>query len=174
MKAIFLDRDGTINIDTGYLHEKKKLQFLPGCLETLKVLSDAGYMLFIVTNQSGIGRGLFSQEEYERFTDYMKFEMEKSGVIIQQVYTCPHAPDEQCNCRKPKTGLFHQAKKDWNIDWEESYAIGDRMRDLSICLETPVKGILLAQNQYVEEITDEVVVCNDWNEIKKFILNPNH
>lgn len=144
-KVIFLDRDGTINYDFGYVHEREKLVFLPNAIKGLKKLYDHGYILLIITNQSGIGRGYFSRDEYNNFTSYMLQILEKNGVKISKVYCCPHIDSDNCNCRKPKLGLFYQAIEEFNVDLEKSYSIGDKERDLEICKYTNIKGIILSK-----------------------------
>lgn len=150
-KAVFLDRDGTINVDHGYVHKKEELEFMDGVFEGLKRLFDKGYKLIIITNQSGIGRGYYTLEEYYSFNQYMLDILKNKGIIIDKVYFCPHIEDDKCNCRKPKLELFYQAIKEYNIDLNNSYAIGDKARDLKICDETNIKGILLNEkdNKYV-------------------------
>ena len=145
-KAVFLDRDGTINYDYGYVHKKDKLKFLPGVIESLERLNNAGYLLIIITNQSGIGRGYFTLEEYNEFNNYMLEKLKEQGINITKVYYCPHTDNDNCNCRKPKLGLFYQAIDEYNIDLNESYAIGDNERDLAICVDSPICGILLNKN----------------------------
>lgn len=152
-KAVFLDRDGTINIDKGYLYKISDFEFLPGAVEGLRMLQDAGYLLIIITNQSGIGRGYYTEEDFMRLNDYMKEELKKSGVNISGVYYCPHLPDAEveryrkiCNCRKPATGLFERAVKDFDIDLSLSYAIGDKERDCSICLKSDCRGFLIGRD----------------------------
>jgi len=151
-KVVFLDRDGTINKDFGYVHEIEKLEFLDGVIEGLKLLNNNGYKLIIVTNQSGIGRNYYNLKDYEIFTNYMLSELSKKGVEISKVYYCPHIAEDNCECRKPKSGLFYQAIIDYNIDLSNSYAIGDRTRDLAICDETDIKGVLISnegKNGYI-------------------------
>lgn len=142
-KVIFLDRDGTINDDYGYVHEKDKLKFLPGVIEGLKKLIESNYKLIIITNQSGIGRGYYTEEEYHEFTKYMLEELKKNNIYIDDIYYCPHTVKDNCNCRKPKLKLFYDAIEKYNVDIENSYAIGDKERDLSICNDTKITGILV-------------------------------
>jgi len=144
-KAILLDRDGTINIDYGYVHETSKLKFIDGALDGLKILSDLGYLLIIISNQSGIGRGYFTYEEYNTFNNYMLDKLEKSGIHISKVYICPHVDSDNCNCRKPKLELFYKAIKEFDVDINNSYAIGDKTRDLAICDKENITGILLTE-----------------------------
>lgn len=168
-KAVFLDRDGTINIEKNYLHKIDEFEYLPGAVEGLKRIYDMGYLLIIVTNQSGIARGYYSEEELHQLNEWMISDLDTKGVKISKVYYCPHHPNASvaryrcdCNCRKPKTGMFWQAQKEFNIDLSESYAIGDKLRDLSICNETAVKGILIGKSEIRSE---NILVCNNWNEI---------
>ena len=105
-KAIFLDRDGTINIDKNYLYKKEEFEYLPGALQGLKNLTDANFLLFIITNQSGIARGFYSEADFLSLTEWMTKDLKSRGIKIEKVYFCPHL-NEHCNCRKPKTALVH-------------------------------------------------------------------
>lgn len=146
-KAIILDRDGTINIDYGYVYEISKFKFIDGSVEGLKLLNDLGYILIIITNQSGIGRGYFSLETYQKLNKYMLEYLSKEGINISKVYMCPHTNEDNCHCRKPKLALFHQAIDEFNIDISNSYVIGDKERDLALCNEKNIKGILLSNEK---------------------------
>lgn len=164
-KVIFLDRDGTINFDCGYVYEIEKFKFLDGVTEGLKELQNLGFKLIIITNQSGIERGYFKESDYLKLNNYMLKELSKSGVEIAKVYHCPHF-FTQCECRKPKLELFYRAAKDFNVDFSKSYAIGDKIRDLSICSSEMVKGILIS-NESVK--TENITVVNNFNEAVSFI-----
>lgn len=149
-KSVFLDRDGTINVDKNYLYRKEDFEFLDGSLEGLKKLCDAGFMLFLVTNQSGIARGFFSELDFLRLNEWMISKLKNYGIDITCVRYCPHHPEakilhyrKNCNCRKPATGMFQDIIGEFNIDTSNSFAIGDKERDLSICLETDVNGFLI-------------------------------
>ena len=148
-KAIFLDRDGTINVDKHYLYKIEDFEFLPGAIEALKLFQGKKFKLIIITNQSGIARGYYTIDDFYKLHDYINNELKKYSIKIDGVYFCPHL-HEKCNCRKPKTGLFYQAAKDFNIDFSESFAIGDKKRDLCICDEQPVKGYLVGQNSLLD------------------------
>ncbi|HIT37784.1 MAG TPA: HAD family hydrolase [Candidatus Onthousia faecipullorum] len=164
-KAVFLDRDGTINYDFGYVYEKDKLKFLPGVISSLKRLSEAGYLLIIITNQSGIGRRYFTLDEYNEFNNYMLKQLKDKGVNITKVYYCPHTDLDGCNCRKPKLGLFYQAIDEYNIDLDKSFAIGDNERDLAICMNSPICGILLNKD------SKKFVSKKDFKDATDFILS---
>lgn len=157
-KAVFLDRDGTINIDKNYLYKIDDFEYLPGVKEGLKKLCDVGFLLIIITNQSGIGRGYYTEEDYLKLNDYLISDLDACGIKITDSFYCPHINDAsvnryrvECDCRKPKTGLFYRAIEKYNIDLSSSYAIGDRVRDLMICKDTGAKGFLVYGK---EEIPD--------------------
>ena len=145
-KAIFLDRDGTINVDYGYVHEKDKLEFIPGVIDGLRLLEEMGYLLIIVTNQSGIGRGMFDIDTYNDFNNYMIKKLKEENVHITDVYMCPHIDEDNCECRKPKLKLFYDAVEKYDIDLTKSFAIGDKTRDLSLCNKENIQGILLTED----------------------------
>lgn len=176
-KAVFLDRDGTINIDKGYVCRKDDFEYIQGVIPALIEIQKAGYLLIIVTNQSGIARGYFTEKEYYIFEDWMLSDLKNRGVNISKIYHCPHYENGsvleysiQCNCRKPKTELFWKAQKEFDINMERSFAIGDKQSDLTICSESGVKGILLNSNS-IQNNMIEAVVCHDWQEIKMNILH---
>ena len=141
-KAVFLHRDGTINVDKDYLYKKEDWEFIDGVVDGLQILQNLGYKLIVISNQSGIARGYYTREDADKIFEYMVNELKKYGVIIDKYYYCPHIGND-CNCRKPKLGLFYQAQKDFDIDFSKSYAIGDKIRDLAICEKEQVKGFLL-------------------------------
>lgn len=156
-KAIFIDRDGTINVEKHYLHRIEDFVFLPGAVDGMRMLQDIGYKLIIITNQSGIGRGYYSEKELEVLNNWVVNELERWGVIIDGVYYCPHLPDAKiekyrmvCNCRKPALGLYEKAIKEHDINIDQSWAIGDKIRDCSICEKSECKGYLIGENEKIE------------------------
>jgi D-glycero-D-manno-heptose 1,7-bisphosphate phosphatase len=159
-KAIFLDRDGTINVEKNYLYKIEDFEFLPGVIEGLKLLQEAGYLLIIITNQSGIGRGYYTEEDFNILNNWMLEKLKEKGVKITAVYYCPHLPDAQvekyrknCECRKPKLGMFLRAIEDYDIDLSRSCAIGDKIRDCAICKDTLCSGFLICENEKPDVIT---------------------
>lgn len=130
MKVAFLDRDGVINHDTGYTWKIDDFQFTDGCIDALKALTHANYQLIVVTNQSGIGRGYYSEDDYQRLTHWYLHQLQQHGVHILAVYHCPHTPEDDCDCRKPKPGLFYQAYDEYKIDKKNSLMIGDKLSDV--------------------------------------------
>lgn len=153
-KAVFLDRDGTINVDHGYVYKTEDFQFIDGAAEAMKMLKDAGYLLIIVTNQSGIARGYYTEEDFMVLHRAVEEMLQKEGVSVDGLYYCPHL--ENCDCRKPQLKLFYDAARDFSIDFSQSYAVGDRMRDLAICEAEGVKGFLISDT---EEKHENITVC---------------
>lgn len=161
-KAIFLDRDGTINEETHYLYRIEDFIFMPRVVDALKKIQQAGFLLIIITNQSGIGRGYYTEEDFRTLNSWMVNALKEQGVFIRDVYYCPHIPDaavqqyrKDCECRKPKLGMFRQAIVDYNIDLSKSYAIGDKIRDCAICENTECRGFLVGCNE-TPDIIEEV------------------
>ena len=142
-KAIFLDRDGTLIHDAHYLKSPQEIRWLPGVFEDLKKLSSLGYLLIVISNQSGIGRGYFTDEDYEVVKKTFIAEAEDAGVSFAAVYHCPHWPDKDghCSCRKPAPGLFEKAISDFDLEISECLAVGDRERDLK-----PARDLGVAQS----------------------------
>lgn len=162
-RAVFLDRDGTINVEKHYLHKIEDFEFIPGVIEGLKLLQEAGYLLVIVTNQSGIGRGYYTESDFHKLNDWMIAELKSKGVQITKVYYCPHLPDAkideyriECGCRKPKLGMYEEAVKELDIDLSRSVVIGDKIRDCAICEKSECKGFLISDNED-SEIIDSVI-----------------
>lgn len=153
-KAVFLDRDGTINVDKHYLYKIEDFEFIEGAVEGLKILQDLGFILVVITNQSGIARGYYTEEEYQRLNEYMNQKLDENGVHIVKDYYCPHLPNaivpkyrKNCNCRKPKTGLWDRAVRELDIDISQSICVGDRLRDLTICNTSECKGYLIGTTE---------------------------
>jgi UDP-N-acetylmuramoyl-tripeptide--D-alanyl-D-alanine ligase len=154
-KAIFLDRDGVINVDVGYTHKIEDLAFEQGAIEGLKKLSGSDYLLIITTGQSGIGRGKYTEGDYNLFMGALLDELKRNDVRIDVTYFCPHHPEKamgdykkDCECRKPKTGMIAQSKEDFRkkgieIDIEGSYVIGDKTDDIKMGENAGCKTILV-------------------------------
>jgi len=132
MKAVFLDRDGVINEDFGYVGKIEDFKFKEGIFELLKLLQSLGFTLFVVTNQSGIARGYYTQKDFHTLTEWMKEKFKKEGIEIKDVRFCPHHPDitGECECRKPKPGMILDLADKYNIDLNNSIMIGDSDRDI--------------------------------------------
>ena len=129
-KAIFLDRDGVINKEINYLHKINDFIFIDGVFDACRYFQDLGYSIFIITNQSGISRKLYKEEDYHILTKWMVNEFKNNNIDILDVFYCPHGPDSKCNCRKPKPGMLLEAQSTHNIDLSKSWLIGDREDDI--------------------------------------------
>ncbi len=129
-RAVFLDRDGTINFDPGYLGDAERFRLLPGVVDALRRLREAGYLIFVVSNQSGIARGFFSHEDLRRIHDTMSAALRAHGVELDGIYYCPHHPDEQCPCRKPSPAMVLDAARRYDVSLGDSFFIGDRLSDV--------------------------------------------
>ena len=131
-KALFIDRDGIINVDHGYVCKIEDFEFTKGIFELLQLFSKQGYLLFIVTNQSGIGRGYYTQEAFKILTEWMVKTLHENGIEIKEVQYCPHTPNENCTCRKPKTGMIENILTHYHIDLDHSWMIGDKQSDMDL------------------------------------------
>lgn len=130
-KAAFLDRDGVINIDHGYVGKIEDFSWCEGIFDGLFRLQELGFELVIITNQSGIARGYYSEADFKSLTKWMLTGLEKQKIKIAKVYHCPHAPELNCECRKPKPGMILQAASELNIDLASSILIGDKDSDIA-------------------------------------------
>jgi heptosyltransferase-2 len=149
--AAFLDRDGTIIEDPGYLSDPEKIQFIPGAIDALRALQHGGYRLVLVTNQAGVARGLLSETDVHRVNDRLRRLLAEAGVRLDGIYYCPHHPDygspeyrQECDCRKPKPGMIHQAIRDLGLNPSRSVVIGDHVSDATLAQAFPgMVGIML-------------------------------
>jgi len=125
-KALFIDRDGTINVDCPYCYKPEELKIFDDAVRLMKEWQDKGYLIIIVTNQSGIGRKYFTVQQMDVFNNALLLKLRKSGVFVNAIYYCPHLPEDNCSCRKPKDGMVRQAVEDFNIDLNQCMIVGDR------------------------------------------------
>ncbi|MBN1968000.1 MAG: D-glycero-beta-D-manno-heptose 1,7-bisphosphate 7-phosphatase [Candidatus Delongbacteria bacterium] len=149
-KAIFLDRDGTINIEVDYLHHSEKFVFEDTVLETLSKCKQLGYLLIVVSNQSGVGRGYYSEDDVNSLHRHVNEMTKEYGFSFDDFYFCPHHPEKalgkykiDCDCRKPKPGMIIEAVKKFSIDLEKSYMIGDKKSDIEAGKAVGMKTILV-------------------------------
>ncbi len=157
-KAIFLDRDGTINVEKNYLYKIEDLEFEVGAIEALKTFSKLGYLLIVVSNQSGIGRGYYTEEDFLNFSEKMNSILKKEGVKIEEFYFCPHHFEEgkgkykiKCECRKPNNKLIEDAIKKYDIDRTQSFMIGDKISDVEAGIKSGLNSILVRTGHGKEE-----------------------
>ncbi|WP_294154223.1 HAD family hydrolase [uncultured Selenomonas sp.] len=147
-KAVFFDRDGTLNVDVHYLHRPEDFEWLPGAREAIKYVNDAGFLAIVITNQSGVARGYFPESDVLRVYDWMNEDLESLGAHLDALYYCPHHPHgsvpeytKDCTCRKPKPGLVLQAIEEHHIDPAASVLIGDGDRDVECAERAGVRGV---------------------------------
>ena len=147
-KAVFFDRDGTLNVDVGYLHRPEDFVWIEGAKEAIKYVNDNGYLAILVTNQSGVARGYYPEEDIKEVYDWMNKELAKIGAHLDALFYCPHHPTGKipaytkiCSCRKPDTGMVDEACLRFNIDRSKSYLVGDSERDLECAQKAGVQGI---------------------------------
>lgn len=146
--AAFLDRDGVLNIDRGYAHRPEQLEWIEGAAEAVRLLNEAGYYVLVVTNQSGVARGLYDETDVKSLHAHMQEILSARGAHIDAFYYCPHHPDGsikslavQCRCRKPGPGMLEQAAREWPIDIGASFLIGDRDHDMAAAAAFNIRGI---------------------------------
>ena len=149
--AIFLDRDGTINREIGYLSDSGEFELLPHALEGMKKFQDMGYRLVIVTNQAGIGLGYFTKQDFYQVNKKMLTEVSGAGILIDKIYFCPHSKAENCPCRKPETGLILRAEEELNIDLKNSFFIGDSPWDIETGARANMGTIFIKNNRIQPE-----------------------
>lgn len=149
-KSVFLDRDGTINEDPGYLSKIEQFIFLPQALEALKALQEAGFALVVITNQSGIARGYFTVEDLDKVHNHMEELLSQAGIKLGGIYYCPHHPEkglpeyvQQCSCRKPGIALLQKAAEELNLDLVQSYMVGDKLSDIGAGQQAGCKTVLV-------------------------------
>ena len=179
-KAIFLDRDGTINVEKDYIYKSEDLVFEEGTIEALKTFKNLGYILIVISNQSGIARGYFTEEDLNIFNNNMNEILKKNGVEITEFYCCPHHPDglgeykKVCECRKPNNKMIEDAIKKYNIDREKSYMVGDKISDIEAGFKSNLKTVLVKTGYGLKDMEkidkNETLICEnlkDFSEILK-------
>tara|TARA_Y100000741_G_scaffold330727_1_gene285512 strand:+ start:670 stop:1197 length:528 start_codon:yes stop_codon:yes gene_type:complete len=154
IKTIFLDRDGVINKEVSYLHKIKDFEFIKGVFEACKYFLDLNYSIIIISNQSGIGRGLYSEEDYQKINQWMLNEFSLKNISILDTFHCPHEPKSNCSCRKPKPGMFFKAQKKYRIDMNQSWMIGDKETDIESANLAGINNTVLVRSGHkIDELT---------------------
>jgi len=168
-KALFLDRDGVINIEKDYLYKIEDFEFMDGIIDLCLHYQKLGYLIVVITNQSGIARTYYSESDFELLTEWMIEEFSKNSIIISKVYYCPHHPDisGKCSCRKPSPGMLLEAQKEFSIDMANSIIVGDKERDIEAGLKAGViETYLYDENNSVKDSQAQKIV-NKLDEIWK-------
>ena len=172
-RFLFVDRDGTLIEDRGYVHRIENYTPLPGAVEGLRLLQQADLAIAIVTNQSGIGRGYYTEEDFRTFQDRLVEDFAAKGVRIEATYHCPHAPDAGCTCRKPGTGLLERARDELGAELARSFVVGDHPSDIEMARRAGCQPVFVLTGQgraLREAISSDVPVANDLVEAAHRIL----
>lgn len=179
-RAVFLDRDGTINVEVQYLSRVEDFRFIPGVPWALKRLKDAGFLLVVVTNQSGIGRGYYDEAALKSIHDHMHEELSAFGAAVDACYFCPHHPEQalgeylrECDCRKPLPGMLLKAARDLDIDLSGSFMIGDKLADVEAGIQAGCRSLLVltGYGSEVEELPEGVEAFPDLQMAVEAILS---
>ncbi|MBI2851734.1 MAG: HAD family hydrolase [Chloroflexi bacterium] len=180
-KAVFLDRDGTIVEDTGYLHEREKVRFFPDVDKAIGLLNRAGFKIIIVTNQAGVARGYYTEGIVRELNRYIRESLAAQGALIDRFYYCPHHIEgiieeyrKACDCRKPNTGMIEQAVRDFNIDLAASFVIGDQLSDIEAGRRAGCRTVLLAGSSkpvdFASPALPSYIACDLYQAVK-WLLN---
>jgi D-glycero-D-manno-heptose 1,7-bisphosphate phosphatase len=173
IKTIFLDRDGVINKEVNYLFKIEDFQFIEGVFEACLYLQKLNYKIIIVSNQSGISRGIYSEKDYQTLTNWMIKKFSLNGIKFLDIIHCPHDPSENCNCRKPKPGMFLKADKIHNIDFKKSWMIGDKEIDILAANAAGIFNTILVRSGHpiIEESSNSLFILDSIKESMSVILN---
>jgi D,D-heptose 1,7-bisphosphate phosphatase len=163
-KAIFLDRDGVINKEVNYLSAPNEFELLDGTAQALKILKEQGFLLIVITNQSGLARGYFSEETLKEIHDKMTRLLKEEGVNLDDIFYCPHHPEftGECSCRKPKPGMILEAQERYNIDLSHSYMIGDTPSDIKAGINAGCKTVFVLTGHGSESEAEIDTVAPDY------------
>lgn len=176
-KCIFLDRDGNINVEKDYLYRVEDFEFEPGALEAIKIFKELKYLVVVVTNQSGVARGYYTEEDVQNLHRYLGEKSKEAGGSIDAFYYCPHHPEKgigeynkECNCRKPGPGMFLEAQKELDVDFEKSIVVGDKMSDVKSGENLGMRGILVRTGHGEKEETKAGVTTEVYDSLYDFAL----
>jgi len=170
-KTIFLDRDGVINKEVGYLHKIKDFEFINGVFNTCLYFQSIGYQIIIVTNQSGIDRGYYDEDDFHIVNNWMLEQFSNKGIDVLDVFFCPHGPDDNCSCRKPRPGMFLQAQQKHHLDMESSWMIGDKEADIQAANTAGINHTILVKSGHVidEKSSNATFVLDSIKQAKQVI-----
>ena len=176
-RFVFLDRDGTLVRDLGYTHRIEDYELLPGVVPGLRRILDAGFRLAVVTNQSGIGRGYFKAEQYVAFQAHLAGDLARQGVPIDASYFCPHRPEANCECRKPRPALLHRAERELGADLARSWVIGDSTVDVELAQRGGCRGavrVLTGKDEPSGMMKPPVYCAAGFEEAAEILLQADH
>jgi D-glycero-D-manno-heptose 1,7-bisphosphate phosphatase len=162
IKTIFLDRDGVINKEKNYLYQKDDFEFIHGVFDACQYLSNLNYKIIIVTNQSGISRGHFTESDFQYLNDWMIKKFSSNKINILDTFYCPHSPEDNCQCRKPMPGMLLQAQKKFSIDMSNSWLIGDKEDDIKAANNAGIMNTILVKSGHN---------VDEFNSNAKFVLD---
>lgn len=172
--ALFLDRDGVINVDHGYVHRPADFQFMPGIFELVRTAKELDYLVVVVTNQAGIGRGYYSESQFHELTQWMRARFAEQGAEIDAVYFCPYHPEHgvgeykrESEFRKPNPGMLLQAAQEWSIDLGSSLLVGDKMGDMAAAASAGVPARFLFQST---DVCVDAHPVSELAEVVQFLL----
>lgn len=167
-KALFLDRDGVVNKEKNYLYKIEDFEFINGVFETCRYFQDKGYLIIFITNQAGIARGRYTEEDYQVLTKWMIREFEKENIKISKVYHCPHHPDFSgiCECRKPNPKMILDAQKEFEIDLENSILVGDKNSDIEAGINAGIhQNYLITTGHKINKNVFDVTIIDNLQEL---------
>jgi D-glycero-D-manno-heptose 1,7-bisphosphate phosphatase len=171
-RAVFIDRDGTVNEEKEYLHRPEDFRFIPGAPAAIRLLNEAGFLVLVVTNQSGVGRGYYDEAAVRRLHRFMDEELGRHGAKVDAYYFCPHHPRHgtgdylrECACRKPLPGMLHEAAGDFQIDLTASFIIGDKIADIEAGLAAGCRPLLVRTGYGVAEAVSLPVGVHSYDDI---------
>ncbi|MEZ0324683.1 MAG: D-glycero-alpha-D-manno-heptose-1,7-bisphosphate 7-phosphatase [Fimbriimonas sp.] len=141
-KAAFFDRDGVLNVDHGYVFKPEQWEWQEGAKEAIRWCNENRYLVVVITNQSGIGRGYYTEKDLEKLHGFIQEDLKNAGARIDAIYHCPHLPEDNCSCRKPLPGMILQAIRDLDLDPARSFLIGDNPTDIEAAQAAGIKGVL--------------------------------
>ena len=170
-KALFLDRDGVINVEKEYLYKIEDFEFIDGIFEICRYFLSLDYKIIVVTNQSGIARGYYTKDDFTKLTQWMNDMFLKQNIVISKVYYCPHHPDISglCSCRKPNAGMLLDAQKEFDLDLKNSVIIGDKERDIEAGINAGLKRTYLFDETRTIKNSKATKIVNSLEEIKNLI-----
>lgn len=181
-RALFLDRDGVINVNHGYVHTAEATDWVPGIFELCRAAVAQGYVLIVVTNQAGIGRGLYTAQQFETYTRWMLDQFAQRGTPLLAVYHCPHHPtagiglyQQDCECRKPAPGMLAAAARDYAVDLQQSVLVGDKCSDMQAGRSAGVGRLVLLSSTETCTLSDgpTLIQVADLDEVKTLFAEPD-